>query len=88
MVLQVLCASYVDEKHRMARPAFAVDTEWKYVPLDMPNCIEPCTHNYHCVSCATYMHVCRYAYEESDVVVLRKEYKKSPFHWLDVIVLI
>jgi hypothetical protein len=37
----------------MARPAFAVDTEWKY------------------------------AYEERDVVVLRKEFADSPFHcWM------
>ena len=28
-VLQVLCASYVDEKHRLMRSNFAVDTEWK-----------------------------------------------------------
>ena len=25
----------------------------------------------------------RYAYEEKDVVVLRKEFPNSPFHWLD-----
>ncbi|CAI8034064.1 hypothetical protein GBAR_LOCUS19214 [Geodia barretti] len=50
---EVLCASYIDKKHRMARPQFTVDTDWSY------------------------------AYEEKDVVVLRKEFPDSPFHcWM------
>jgi hypothetical protein len=53
IVGEVLCASYIDKKHRMARPQYAVDTDWKY------------------------------AYEEKDVVILRKEFPDTPYHcWM------
>ena len=73
IVLQVLCASYIDKKHRMARPQFAVDTDWKY--------IYTYKFIYRTCSCAV---VFRYAYEEKDVVILRKEFPDTPYHWLEI----
>ena len=73
---QVLLASYLDTKHCQMTVDFAVDTDWEWVLACLH--IVPQPHTFMCTNIHFHVHMCRYAYEEKDVVVLRKQNPVNP----------